>query len=352
MLDDLELFSEVDKSNMLDDLVQYPEQIKNALEIAENAEMERFLKIDNVIITGMGGSAISGDILCSLFRDKIEFPIVVNREYGLPKWAKKDTLTIFVSYSGNTEETLSSFKVASQKKCKILCISSGGKLQEMCERRGVTHILIPSGFQPRAATMFILFPLIVLIKRVGLLKNDIQSDIEETIAVAQDFVESNKKSVTQDSNLSKQLAEKIYGTIPQIYGWGVYAPIATRWRQQFNENSKLIARADVVSECNHNDIVGWSADPEVSKKFSCILFRDRAEESLYMSARLDFMKTLFDDTVANVVEIHAKGKSRLAKMMYMMYLGDFSSCYLAVLRKIDPSPVDIIMELKKHLAEL
>ena len=352
MLDDLKIISEVDTSNMLDDLVQYPNHIKKALEIAENAEIERFIKIDNVILTGMGASAISGDIVSCLFRDKIEVPFVVNRDYNLPKWAKKDTLTIFVSYSGNTEETLSSFKIASQRNCKILCISSGGKLQEMCKLRGVTHVKIPSGFQPRAATMFILFPLIVFLKRLDLLKNEIRSDIDETILVAQDFIESNKKSVSKASNLSKQLAEKIYGTTPQIYGWDMYIPIATRWRQQFNENSKLIARADVVSECNHNDIVGWSANPEVSKKFSCILFRDRAEESHNMSIRLDFMKTLFEDTAAYVVEVHAKGKSRLAKIIYMMYLGDFTSCYLAVLRKIDPSPVDIIMELKKRLAEV
>jgi len=352
MLDDLKTISEIDISNMLDDLVQYPEQIKKALEIAENAEIERFIKIDNVIITGMGASAISGDIVGCLFRDRLDVPLVVNRDYDLPKWAKKDTLTIFVSYSGNTEETLSSFKIASQKNCKILCISSGGKLQELCERRDVTHIKIPSGFQPRAATMFILFPLMVFLKRFALLKNDIQSDMDEAIEIAQDFVKSNNKSVSKESNFSKQIAEKIYGTAPQIYGWGVYAPIATRWRQQFNENSKLIAREAVVSECNHNDIVGWSANPEMSKKFSCILFRDRADESRYMSTRLNFMKTLFEDTASNVVEIHATGKSKLAKMMYMMYLGDFASCYLAILRKIDPSPVDVIMELKKRLAEL
>ena len=300
----------------------------------------------------MGASAISGDIVGCLFRDRLDVPLVVNRDYDLPKWAKKDTLTIFVSYSGNTEETLSSFKIASQKNCKILCISSGGKLQELCERRDVTHIKIPSGFQPRAATMFILFPLMVFLKRFALLKNDIQSDMDEAIEIAQDFVKSNNKSVSKESNFSKQIAEKIYGTAPQIYGWGVYAPIATRWRQQFNENSKLIAREAVVSECNHNDIVGWSANPEMSKKFSCILFRDRADESRYMSTRLNFMKTLFEDTASNVVEIHATGKSKLAKMMYMMYLGDFASCYLAILRKIDPSPVDVIMELKKRLAEL
>jgi len=352
MLDDLNIISKVDTSNMLDDLVKYPDHIKKALEIAENAEIERVLKIDDVLLTGMGASAISGDIVNCLFRDKIEVPFVVNRNYDLPKWVKKDTLAIFVSYSGNTEETLSSFKIAYQKRCKILCISSGGKLQEMCEKRGVTHVKIPSGFQPRAATMFILIPLIIFLKRLNLLKNDVLSDIEETILITKDFVENNNKSVSKENNVSKKLAEKIFNTTPQIYGWGVYTPIAARWRQQFNENSKLIARSDVVSECNHNDIVGWSANPEVSKNFSCILFRDRAEESPNMSTRLNFMKTLFDDTTACVVEISAKGKSKLARMMYMMYLGDFTSCYLAVLRKIDPSPVDIIMELKKRLAEL
>jgi glucose/mannose-6-phosphate isomerase len=352
MLNDQNTYSEIDLANMLDDLVQYPQQIKKGVEIAEGTEIERFLKIDNIIITGMGGSAISGDIVSHLFRDRLEIPIIVNREYDLPKWANKDTLTIFISYSGNTEETLSSFKIASQKKCKIICISSGGKLQEMCEIRGIHHILIPSGFQPRAATMLILFPLIIILKKTGLIKYDLQSDIEETIDIAQDFVDKNKKSIPTENNLSKQLAEKIYGTIPQIYGWGFYIPIAIRWRQQFNENSKLIARSDSVSESNHNDIVGWSANSEISKKFSCIIFRDKTEESIYMSTRLNFMKTLFDDTSAGVFEIHSKGKSRLAKMMYIMYLGDFTSCYIAILRKIDPSPVDIIMELKKRLSEL
>lgn len=351
MLDDLEKISDIDKSSMLDTLAQFPEQIKETIEIAKTADIDYFIKIDNVIVTGMGGSGIAGDIVKSLFRDKIDVPIVVNREYDLPKWAKKDTLTIFISYSGNTEETLSSFKIASQKKCKVICISSGGKLQELSEKRGVTHIKIPSDFQPREAIAYLLFLLIFILKKTGLLKNGIESDIEETIAVTKDFIDNNKKSVPEEHNLSKQIARKIFNTTPQIYGWGVYCPIASRWRTQFNENSKIIAREDIVPESNHNDIVGWSSNPEVSKNFSCILFRDKVEESLYMSTRLDFMKNLFDGNVANIVEISPKGKSRLAKVMYMACLGDFVSCYLAVLRKIDPTPVDVITELKKCLAE-
>jgi glucose/mannose-6-phosphate isomerase len=351
MVNDIEKITRVDKANMLDGLARFPEQIKESLAIAEATERFNFIKIDNVIIVGMGASAISGDIMASLFRDKLDVPIVVNREYDLPKWVNKDTLVICISYSGNTDETISSFKIAYQKKCKIICISTGGKLQDLAEKRKVPFVKIPAGIQPRAATAYLLFPSIIFLKKIGLLKTVIDADIEETIAVTQDFVAMNNKAVPEENNQAKQLAKKIFNTIPQIYGWGIYTPIAKRWRHQLNENSKVIARTDVVPECNHNDIVGWSANPEISKQFSCVLIRDKDEEIIDMTTRFSFMHDLFRNTAGNIVEVSPKGKSQLAKMMYLMCLGDFTSCYLAVLRGIDPSPVDIITELKKRLAE-
>jgi glucose/mannose-6-phosphate isomerase len=351
MVNDIEKITRVDKANMLDGLARFPEQIKESLAIAEATERFNFIKIDNVIIVGMGASAISGDIMASLFRDKLDVPIVVNREYDLPKWVNKDTLVICISYSGNTDETISSFKIAYQKKCKIICISTGGKLQDLAEKRKVPFVKIPAGIQPRAATAYLLFPSIIFLKKIGLLKTVIDADIEETIAVTQDFVAMNNKAVPEENNQAKQLAKKIFNTIPQIYGWGIYTPIAKRWRHQLNENSKVIARTDVVPECNHNDIVGWSANPGISKQFSCVLIRDKDEEIIDMTTRFSFMHDLFRNTAGNIVEVSPKGKSQLAKMMYLMCLGDFTSCYLAVLRGIDPSPVDIITELKKRLAE-
>jgi glucose/mannose-6-phosphate isomerase len=233
----------------------------------------------------------------------------------------------------------------------MICISTGGKLQEFAEKRGVPFVKIPAGIQPRAATAYLLFPSIIFLKKIGLLKTAIETDIEETISVTQEFVNTNNKTVPEENNPAKQLAKKIFNTIPQIYGWGIYTPIAIRWRHQFNENSKVIARTDLVPDCNHNDIVGWSANPEISKQFSCILFRDKDEEIIDMTTRLNFMRDLFHNTAGNIIEVSPKGKSQLAKMMYLMCLGDFTSCYLAVLRGIDPSPVDIIKELKKRLAE-
>lgn len=351
VLDDPQQIASIDTSQMLETLARFPEQITEALTITQAAERYNFIKIDNVIISGMGASGISGDIIASLLRDKVDVPIYVNREDTIPKWANKDTLIIFISYSGDTEETLNAFKVASQKKCKTICISSGGKLKEFTEKRELPFLQIPQGLHPRAATAYLLFPSLLLLKRTGLLKTTLEDDIQETISVTRDLITSIAPSIPETANLAKQLAHTLYGSIPQIYGWEIYAPIATRWRQQFNENSKIIARADTVPENTHNDIMGWAGNPELSKLFSCILFRDKDVETLPMTTRLVFLKNLFESTAAHVLEVSPKGKSSLAKMMYLMCLGDFTSCYLAILRGIDPTPIDIIREMKNRLAE-
>jgi len=352
MLDNLKLVSEIDKSNLLDIIERFPEQIKTYYDIENSSILGSYLKIDNIIISGMGASAISGDIVQSLFRDRVDIPIFVNRQYNLPKWANKNTLLISQSYSGNTEETLNTFKNGYQKRCKIIGISSDGKLKELCEKSEIPFIKIPPDIPPRAATGYMLFSAIFTFKKIGILKNDIDSDIIETISVINDLRNQIKKDVPEKENISKQLAKKILNTIPQIYGFEFYTPIAKRWCTQFNENSKIICRYDEVPECNHNDIVGWSLNPEVSKKFTCILFRDSDNESVYIAKRLNFMKKLFEEVSSNVIEIQVKGKKRLAKMIYAMHLGDFTSCYLAVLRNIDPTPVDAITELKSELAKI
>jgi len=352
MLDNLENIKKIDKSGMLDALEKFPDQIIKTEEIINNTDLQNLYKIDNIIVSGMGASGISGDILQSLFIDKMDIPIYVTRNYELPKWANKNTLLFSQSYSGNTEETLHTFKHGCQKKCKIIGISSGGKLLEYCKKREIPHIKIPSGFQPRAATAYTLFSVLRSLKKVGLIQNFIESEIKETLDVVKEFRYKNNLKVSIEENLGKKIAQKIHNTIPQIYSWKFYTPIARRWCQQLNENSKIICRYDEVPECNHNDIVGWSSNPEISKYFSCILFRDESEESVYLTKRLNFMKEFYEDITSNLIDIHILGKKRLAKMMYTMYLGDYISCYLAILRKIDPTPVAAISELKNELSKI
>ncbi len=352
MLDDLKQIKNIDKSDMLSDIAGFPDQIVKSKEIVENSSLESFYKIDNIIISGMGASAITGDIIQKLFRDRIDIPIFVSRQYDLPKWANKNTLVLSQSYSGNTEETLSTFKHAYQKHCKIISLSSGGKLKEYSEKRNLSHIMIPTGVQPRAATGYLLFSSLYALLKTGIFRYDMENEINETIAITKELRNNNKKEINKDKNLAKQLAEKIYNTIPQVYGWTIYTPIAKRWCTQFNENSKLICRYDEVSESNHNDIVGWSSNPEISKLFSCLLFRDHDNETVYLSKRFEFMKKLYSELTANYIEIQVLGKKRLPKMMYAMYLGDFTSCYLGILRKIDPMSIGAIIELKNELSKL
>jgi glucose/mannose-6-phosphate isomerase len=197
-----------------------------------------------------------------------------------------------------------------------------------------------------------LFSCLYAMKKIRIIKIDLEAEINETISIIDDFRNHNKKEVPEIDNLSKQFAKKLINTIPQIYGFDFFSPIAKRWCTQFNENSKIICRYDEVTECNHNDIVGWSMNPEETKKFTCILFRDNETETIYLSKRLDFMKKLFESVAGNVFELNIKGKKRLAKMMYAMYLGDYISCYLAILRKTDPTPVAIINELKEELSKI
>jgi glucose/mannose-6-phosphate isomerase len=352
MLDDMETIKKIDKSSMIDTITQFSEQILETISMMSEFDVPAIDKIDNIVICGMGGSAISGDILQNLFRNSIQIPIFVNRDYNLPKWVNEKTIVIVQSYSGNTEETLSSFKDAIRRQCIIFGVSSGGILEKECISHNIPFVKIPKGYAPRAATAYLLFSNLILLEKLKIVDGSIKQDIEETIYILKDAENLMAKTSPERQNLAKQLAQTLFQSIPQVYGWNIYEPIARRWCTQLNENSKVIARYDFVSECNHNDIVGWSMDPIVSKNFICFLFRDTELESPNIKKRLDFMKSLYKNVAGNVIEIYPKGKSNLSKMMYTMCLGDFVSCYLAILRKIDPTPVDIITKLKEELSQI
>ena len=349
MLDNLGLIAKIDKSKMLDVVADFPNHIVQATKLAEDIGIAE-KDINNIVIGGMGGSAISGDILKEWLRDRLDIPIFVNRDYNLPKWVGKDTLSIFLSYSGNTEETLSSFREAIKRKSICVGISSGGKLEDICKEKSVPHVKIPSGFQPRAAIAYLLFPTIKIIQKIGLL-DDVDGEIKETVKISQEISDNNKKEIKQSNNLAKSIALSIKDTLPHIYGWRYYVPIARRWRTQINENSKMIARFDEVPECNHNDIVGWTEQTEIAAMSSCIFLRDKDEPNR-ISERYNFMKDVFEKAGAKVLEVEALGKSLLARMISLMYIGDFVSCYLAILRKVDPTPVYVISKLKERLQRI
>ncbi len=309
--------------SMLEIVKNFPEQVEDALKIDTDFELDGIKK---VAVAAMGGSAISADIL----KHFSQLPFFVIRDYDIPPFLDKDTLFIAISYSGNTEETLSCFKKA-REKCKTLAITSGGKLAEMAENK----ILIPSGMQPRAAIAYLLFPLAKFLVEKGILKN---IDFGEALYI----IKSNRNQI-------QQTAEKIAGEIegiPIIYGYNAMASIARRWRQQLNENAKMPAFDFSLPECNHNELEAWERE---IKNFTCIFLREKDEDEK-IKKRFDFMKRIYGEK-AKVIEVFSTGKNKFARAIYLSYLGDLVSVYRAIIDGIDAEPVNLITRLKEEITQ-
>jgi glucose/mannose-6-phosphate isomerase len=348
ILDNLNEIKRIDKSDMLSFCVEAPKHYAEAAKIAKTVSIS-YPKPQTIIVAGMGGSAIGGELLKDWARDKIAVPIEVCREYSLPAYADKNTLVFVVSYSGETEESLSVFLDAIKRKCMTVCISSGGVLHEFAEKLNVPCLRVPSGMAPRATLPYLFMPLPMLLEKIGLV-SDVTSEISETIKILRQVSDSNSPEKLLNDNFSKKLASNICGTVPVVYGFGVYRAVAQRLKTQFNENSKVPAKWEFFPELNHNEIVGWEAVRELAKYFSVILIRDN-DESEAMRQRIEATKELICKESVKVFEVHSVGKSKLAKMSSVICTGDFTSVYLAIMRGIDPTPVKTITLLKEKMKQ-
>lgn len=349
VLDKPDKMKQVDKSNMLGDLIKTPLYCQDAIERAKQVNVPENVSPKNIIIVGMGGSAIGGEILKDFLRNELPIPIEVCRDYVLPAYANEDTLVFVNSYSGNTEETLTAFLLAKQRKCTIVAVTSGGLLEKLCEEKKVPYVKIPSGLQPRVAVPYMFFPLPVLLEKMGMLTK-IENALREAIAVVEVTCKQNAPSVPIVDNKAKQLATKLVDSIPVIYGFRQYTCIAHRLKAQFNENSKVHSKSNVFPELNHNETVGYEAPDFLNKTQSVILIRDTAEPP-ELRARIETTTDLVLQRAKNVLEITAQGEKKLAKMMSVLVLGDYVSVYLAILKNVDPTPVKIIDKIKSELAK-
>lgn len=348
ILDDFEKIRQVDKSNMLSFCVDAPKHYGKAAELARKMKVS-YPKPKTIIVAGMGGSAIGGELFKDWARDRITVPIDVCREYHLPAYANKNTLVLTTSYSGETEETLSTFLEAYKRKCMMISISSGGALQEFADKLGIPHLVVPSGMAPRATLPYLFMPLPAILQKIGLVTN-VDAEFSETVEILRQVSSENSPEKPLISNLSKMLASNINGTIPTIYGFGFYRAVAQRLKTQFNENSKNPAKWEYFPELNHNEIVGWEKTKEFAKWFSVIFIRD-FEEPEEIKQRIEFTKEVVDKQKIRLFEVWSKGESSLAKMSSVICTGDFASVYLAVLRGVDPTPVNTISMLKGRLKQ-
>ena len=350
ILDDLAEMKRIDKGNMLSFCVEAPKHCREAAKLAEVVQIN-YSKPQTIIVAGMGGSAIGGELLKDWTRDKIDVPIEICREYSLPAYADERTLVFVVSYSGETEEALGVFLDAIKKNCMTFFISSGGKLLELAEKLRLPYLRVPSGIpQPRAALPYLFLPMPILLEKLGLI-SDVSSEISEAVKILERVKRENLPEKLLNNNFSKKLALGIDGTVPVIYGFGIYRAVAQRYKQEFNENSKIPAKWDFFSELNHNEIVGWEAVKELAECFSIIFIRDK-DEPEEIHERIEATKELISqEATKKIFEVWSSGQSRLAKMLYTIYIGDFTSVYLAILRGVDPTPVETISLLKERITQ-
>ncbi len=360
-------FSKLDKDNMIGLLEEFPQKMRDALRLGEefsiptnfsptsasnsfSAPDSATRNFKNTVVLGMGGSAIGGDLLSDYLADELSIPIVVIRGYDIPKFVDENSLVFSVSYSGNTEETISALKKCLEAKARIIALTSGGKLAVLSQENNFPVIKVPAGIQPRAAISYLFFPILKALERLGLIKER-SSEIEETISILQDLSREYCAKTPSENNLAKKVALSLYQHLPLVYGSeGLLGAVAMRWKTQINENSKWPCFWNVFPELDHNEIVGYEIENNINRQVKIIYLQDK-EGLLRVEQRRKITRKIIEDKVAEFIVCPTKGKGKMSRMFSLIFLGDLASYYLAILNQVDPSPVACIEDLKKELAK-
>lgn len=342
----------LDKSNMLGLLRDFPDQCRYAYEISRRAQIPAQGKDYNkIVFAGLGGSAIGADLIKAYLYFESRLPIGVCREYELPACVDERTLVFICSYSGNTEETLSAYNQAKEKKGVVIAISSGGRLKELAQKDKYTFIEIPQGLPPRCSLGYLsIVPLGVLAK-MGLCK-DVAAALNQMTRSLEELRDNNLlPSIASADNIAKFVTSKIYNKFTAVYSAGVHFDVcATRFRGQIAENSKALASSHVFPEMNHNEIVGWQNPVQLLKNCVVIILRDKGMHPR-VAKRMDITKEILKKQKIEVIEIWSRGDDLLTRIFSLIHIGDYVSYYLAIAYGIDPTPVDRITYLKNQLAK-
>jgi glucose/mannose-6-phosphate isomerase len=349
-LDDPRVYVKYDPDGMLARIKEMPMQCQQAWQAAMSFDLPaHYANVDKVVVLGMGGSAIGGDLVRSLVQYESKIPVIVHRDYGLPAFADARALVIASSYSGNTEETLSGFEAALAAGNKKLAMTTGGKLEQLALQNNIPVFKIEYKAQPRAALGFSFLPTLAVMQKLGFI-SDKSGDVAETVQVLESMQSKLDEKSPTKANPAKQIAQRLYGRLPVVYGAGIAAEAAHRWKTQLNENGKAWGFYEVFPELNHNATVGFPLPKEIASRIRVIMlrspgFNDRIKLRYEVTAEL-----LTQAGVAHEA-VDSEGKSPLAQMVSLVSVGDWVSYYLAILYKVDPSPVKVIEYLKGRLAK-
>ena len=320
----------------------FPKQLKEAIAIGQNYHFKTAPKaFSNVVVTGLGGSGIGGSIVQNFVFGTLAVPFLVNKEYSLPEFVDNHSLVIVCSYSGNTEETLESLHKAHEDGATIVCITSGGKVAAFAKEHGYDCILVPGGMPPRSCLGYSVVQQLFVLSHFGLIKDTFVAELTHS-AIS---LEENGAEIRAYADT---LANEIAGKLPIIYSAGNYEGVAIRFRQQLNENSKMLCWHAVIPEMNHNELVGWrdSAQDKV-----VILLRN-ADDYTRVQTRMEINKKVISQYTGNIIEIYSKGNCYWEKAMYLIHLTDWVSVILADIRNLDATEVKVIDFLKGELAKM
>lgn len=325
---------------MRNHILGFIKQLELAFKIGHSSSFNAPISpVSSVLICGLGGSGIGGAIVAKSVASVCPVPVVTCNDYHIPEFVNENTLVVASSYSGNTEETLTAIKAALAKGAQLCAVTSGGELKEICEKNNSNHIVIPGGNPPRTCLGFSLTEQIFALNKYGL----VPDSYIENLSSAIELLKTEDTAIQEKAN---EIADLLNGKIPVLYSSDSFEPVCIRFRQQLNENSKMLAWHNKFPEMNHNEIVGWS---EENKDLAVLILRN--EDDYYRNqARMDFTKGLISKHASSVTELYSKGNSYLEKALYLIYLTDWVSLYLAEKNGTDPIAIVSIDALKAHLS--
>lgn len=335
----------LDKSDMLGTIASLPGQLREGLSIGREA----WRGFDagtpgEIVVAGMGGSAIGADVLRAYLTGRGNRPVFVCRDYDLPAFAGKDTLVVVSSYSGNTEEALSCLEDAIRRGTGLVCISTNGVVLERARELGIPFATIPAGLPPRGALGYSFAPLLALAEAAGFARHD-ADEYGECVEVLERLIPVY--SALGADNEAISLAGKLVDLCPIIYASNRLDTVGVRWKGQFSENSKKLAYANVLPEMNHNEIMGWEVADEGIRPG--VVFLRWAGDNRQMAKRFDYLGEVVGEKAVLCGDYTGEGRGFLAQMFSLIVLGDYASVYLALLRGVDPTPVETIEKLKVRL---
>jgi len=344
-----------DSMNFLGAVEGLPEQLAAAHEATGEVHADAFpnrARIRNIVVMGMGGSGISGDVVAAACNDELPVPVTVLKQIRTPAFVGPETLAFAVSYSGDTEETLSMATSALEKGAQLVAISCGGRLADIARDGGALHLACPDGFLPRAAIGALVAPLLVTLYRTGLAPSAHAQLVRAQMQLATRR-DACRPAVEGAANPARELARRIDRTVPLIYGGGALGGVAAyRWKCDVNENAKAPAFWHQYPELDHNEICAWGQHGDVTRQLVTLVELRHGFEHERLSPRFDVTREIIDECVHQVLSVEAQGEGRLAQLLDLMYVGDWVSCYLALQNDVDPGPIDAIFELKARLAKL